>query len=52
MVLAEFGDRTQIFSLTMSSIHNLSGVLIGSFLPWFFLIYGIQIFIGKKMSGQ
>ena len=81
MVLAEFGDRTQIFSLTMSSIYNLSGVLIGSclalicscvlgvyfgnkilkkisvsvfdfFLGSLLLIYGIQIFIGKKMSGQ
>ena len=81
MILAEFGDRTQIFSLTMSSIFNLSGVLIGSCLALFsscilgvyfgnkilkkisvsvfdfilgslLLIYGIQIFIGKKWSGQ
>ena len=81
MILAEFGDRTQIFSFTMSSIFNLSGVLIGSCLALFcscvlgvyfgnkilkkisvsvfdfilgslLLIYGIQIFIGKKRSGQ
>ena len=81
MILAEFGDRTQFFSLTMSSIYNLSGVLIGSCLALIcscvlgvyfgnkilkkisvsvfdfilgslLLIYGIQIFIGKKMSGQ
>ena len=30
VALAEFGDRTQMFSLSMSSIYNLTGVLIGS----------------------
>lgn len=79
VVLAECGDRTQMFSLSMSSIYNLSGVLIGSCLALIcscvlgvyygnkilkkvnvrifdfilgslLLIYGIQIFIGKKMS--
>lgn len=30
MALAEFGDRTQISAMVMSSIFNLSGVLIGS----------------------
>ena len=79
MMLAECGDRTQIFSLSMSSIYNLSGVLIGSCLALIcscilgvyygnkilkkinvrifdfilgslLLVYGIQIFVGKKMS--
>ena len=32
MILSEFFDRTQISTLSMSSIFNFSGVLIGSFI--------------------
>ena len=79
MVLSEFFDRSQISALSMSSIFNFSGVLIGScialslscylgayhgkdiikilkekvlsfLLGCIFIIYGIQVYIGKKKS--
>ena len=79
MILSEFFDRSQISALSMSSIFNFSGVLIGSsialciscylgayhgkniikilkekvlsfILGCIFLIYGIQVYIGKKIS--
>jgi putative Ca2+/H+ antiporter (TMEM165/GDT1 family) len=79
MVLSEFFDRSQISTLSMSSIFNFSGVLIGSsialtlscylgayhgkdiikilkekvlsfLLGCIFIIYGIQVYIGKKIS--
>ena len=79
MVLSEFFDRSQISALSMSSIFNFSGVLIGSsialtlscylgayhgkdiikvlkekvlsfLLGCIFIIYGIQVYIGKKIS--
>ena len=79
MVLSEFFDRTQISTLSMSSIFNFSGVLIGSsialtitcylgsyhgnsmtkilrekilcfLLGCIFIAYGIQVYIGKKIS--
>jgi putative Ca2+/H+ antiporter (TMEM165/GDT1 family) len=77
MVISEFFDRSQISTLSMSSIFNFSGVLIGSsialtitcylgayqgkriikilkekiisfILGCIFIIYGIQVYIGKK----
>ena len=77
MILSEFFDRSQISTLSMSSIFNFSGVLIGSsialtitcylgayqgkrmikilkekvisfILGCIFIIYGIQVYIGKK----
>lgn len=77
MVISEFFDRTQMSTLSMSSIFNFSGVLIGSsialtitcylgsyhgskmikilkervlslLLGCIFIIYGIQVYIGKK----
>ena len=77
MILSEFFDRSQISALSMSSIFNFSGVLIGSsialtlscylgayhgkdiikvlkekvlsfLLGCIFIIYGIQVYIGKK----
>ena len=79
MVLSEFFDRSQMSTLSMSSIFNFSGVLIGSclaltlscylgvyhgkniikilkekvlsfLLGCIFIIYGIQVYIGKKIS--
>jgi len=79
MVLSEFFDRSQISALSMSSIFNFSGVLIGScialslscylgayhgkaiikvlkekvlsfILGCIFIFYGIQVYIGKKIS--
>ena len=79
MILSEFFDRSQISALSMSSIFNFSGVLIGSsialtlscylgayhgkdiikvlkekvlsfLLGCIFIIYGIQVYIGKKIS--
>ena len=79
MVLSEFFDRSQISTLSMSSIFNFSGVLIGSsialtlscylgayhgkdiikilkekvlsfLLGCIFITYGIQVYIGKKIS--
>ena len=79
MVLSEFFDRSQISALSMSSIFNFSGVLIGSsialciscylgayhgrsitkilkekvlsfLLGCIFICYGIQVYIGKKIS--
>ena len=79
MVLSEFFDRSQISALSMSSIFNFSGVLIGSsialtvscylgayhgkdiikvlkekvlsfLLGCIFIIYGLQVYIGKKIS--
>jgi putative Ca2+/H+ antiporter (TMEM165/GDT1 family) len=79
MILSEFFDRSQISTLSMSSIFNFSGVLIGSsialtlscylgayhgkdiikilkervlsfLLGSIFIIYGIQVYIGKKKS--
>ena len=79
MILSEFFDRSQISTLSMSSIFNFSGVLIGScialtlscylgayygkdiikilkekvlsfLLGCIFIIYGIQVYIGKKKS--
>ena len=79
MVLSEFFDRSQISALSMSSIFNFSGVLIGScialslscylgayhgkaitkilkekvlsfLLGSIFIFYGIQVYIGKKIS--
>ena len=79
MILSEFFDRSQISTLSMSSIFNFSGVLIGSsialtlscylgayhgkeiikilkekvlsfILGSIFIIYGIQVYIGKKKS--
>ena len=79
MILSEFFDRSQISTLSMSSIFNFSGVLIGSsialtlscylgayhgkdiikilrekmlsfLLGCIFIIYGIQVYIGKKIS--
>ena len=77
MIISEFFDRSQISTLSMSSIFNFSGVLIGSsialtitcylgayqgkriikilkekiisfILGCIFIIYGIQVYIGKK----
>ena len=77
MILSEFFDRSQISTLSMSSIFNFTGVLIGSsialtitcylgayqgkrmikilkekvisfILGCIFIIYGIQVYIGKK----
>ncbi len=77
MIISEFFDRTQISALTMSSIFNFSGVLIGSsialtiscylgayhgkniikilkekvlslILGCIFIVYAVQIYIGKK----
>ena len=77
MIISEFFDRTQMSTLSMSSIFNFSGVLIGSsialtitcylgsyhgskmikilkervlslLLGCIFIIYGIQVYIGKK----
>ena len=79
MVLSEFFDRSQMSTLSMSSIFNFSGVLIGScialslscylgvyhgkniikilkekvlsfLLGCIFICYGIQVYIGKKIS--
>ena len=79
MVLSEFFDRSQLSTLSMSSIFNFSGVLIGScaalslscylgvyhgkniikilkekvlsfLLGTIFICYGIQVYIGKKIS--
>ena len=77
MIISEFFDRSQMSTLSMSSIFNFSGVLIGSsialtitcylgsyhgnkmvkvlkekvlsfLLGCIFIIYGIQVYIGKK----
>ena len=79
MCLSEFFDRSQLSTLSMSSIFNFSGVLIGSccalslscylgvyhgkniikvlkekvlsfILGTIFICYGIQVYIGKKIS--
>lgn len=79
MCLSEFFDRSQMSTLSMSSIFNFSGVLIGSccalslscylgvyhgkniikilkekvlsfLLGTIFICYGIQVYIGKKIS--
>jgi putative Ca2+/H+ antiporter (TMEM165/GDT1 family) len=79
MCLSEFFDRSQMSTLSMSSIFNFSGVLIGSccalslscylgvyhgkniikvlkekvlsfILGTIFICYGIQVYIGKKIS--
>ena len=79
MIISEFFDRSQISALSMSSIFNFSGVLIGSgialtlscylgayhgkdiikvlkekvlsfLLGCIFIIYGIQVYIGKKIT--
>ena len=79
MVLSEFFDRSQMSTLSMSSIFNFSGVLIGScialslscylgvyhgkniikvlkekvlsfLLGCIFIFYGVQVYIGKKIS--
>ena len=79
MCLSEFFDRSQLSTLSMSSIFNFSGVLIGSccalslscylgvyhgkniikvlkekvlsfLLGTIFICYGIQVYIGKKIS--
>ena len=79
MVLSEFFDRSQMSTLSMSSIFNFSGVLIGScsavslfcylgvyhgkniikilkekvlsfLLGCIFICYGVQVYIGKKIS--
>ena len=79
MCLSEFFDRSQMSTLSMSSIFNFSGVLIGSccalslscylgvyhgkniikilkekvlsfLLGCIFICYGIQVYIGKKIS--
>ena len=79
MCLSEFFDRSQLSTLSMSSIFNFSGVLIGSccalslscylgvyhgkniikilkekvlsfILGCIFICYGIQVYIGKKIS--
>ena len=77
MIISEFFDRSQMSTLSMSSIFNFSGVLIGSsialtitcylgsyhgskmvkilkekvlsfVLGCIFIIYGLQVYIGKK----
>ncbi len=79
MMLSEFFDRSQLSTLSMSSIFNFSGVLIGSclalslscylgvyhgnkiikvlkekvlsfILGCIFIVYGIQVYIGKKFQ--
>ena len=50
MALSEFGDRTQIISLTMGALYNLSGVMIGS---CFALICSctLGVYLGSKIIG-
>lgn len=48
MALAEFGDRTQISAMMMSSIFNLTGVLIGSCLALFLSCF-LGVYRGQKM---
>ena len=51
MAASEFGDTTQFIALTMSSIYNVNGIIIGSSLALFCSCY-LGVYWGKQLSGK
>ena len=51
MAASEIGDTTEFIALTMSSIYNVNGILIGSSLALFCSCY-LGVYWGKQLSGK